>query len=251
MGCADKGMLVPLALDGELDAEAAVEFEQHLAHCPDCAVDHARLKGLKAALAAGLDRPLAPAALRDRILAALPEPEGTGLHRFRRPGWTATAGLAVGAALAASLATFLLVRPTEEDRLTQEIVSSHVRALASGHLTDLAASEPGTLQPWLAERVASTTPVRDLSKSGYRLAGARLDYLDRDRIVAVVYRRDAHLFTLYVVKTPAARDGESDAVIRQGYAVCHWTRTGLTFWAVSDADPEQLEAFEDAATGSG
>lgn len=38
--------------------------------------------------------------------------------------------------------------------------------------------------------------------------------------------------------------------MRQGYAVCHWSRQGLTDWVVSDMDPDQLEAFEDLVTGA-
>ena len=51
--------------------------------------------------------------------------------------------------------------------------------------------------------------------------------------------------------TPQAPPGDTDAVVRRGYAVCHWTRAGLTYWAVADVDPEQLETFEDLVTKSG
>jgi anti-sigma factor (TIGR02949 family) len=249
MGCADKAPLVALALDGELGPADVAELDRHLAECSACAVEYAQLKALRQSLRAALPRPEAPPELRRRILAAIPDPRP--VRRFRRIGWPTVLAAALGSAVAASLATFLLVHPTEEDRMTQEIVSSHVRSLVSGHLTDLAASDPGEVEPWFNGRLDMAPPVRDLSAEGFQLAGARVDYLDRNRTAALVYRRGAHVFSLYVLDTPKQPEGDSDAVLRQGYAVCHWTKNGLTFWAVADVDPEQLEAFEDLVTGKG
>ena len=73
MSCADKGLLVDLALDDELDVASLAEFERHLQECPDCAVAFARQKALRGALRAQMPRHKTPSALVQRIREALPD----------------------------------------------------------------------------------------------------------------------------------------------------------------------------------
>jgi anti-sigma factor RsiW len=229
-----------------------------MAECPDCAVEFARQKALRAALRTDLQRFAAPAGLAERISAMLrhsadPPSEAAPAAAAPQPGavrrrlgmlWPVLAS-----ALAASLMTFWVMHTTPEERMTEAIVASHVRSLFSGHLTDLASADARAVKPWFAGKLDLAPPVRDLSDQGFELAGARLDYVDGHRTAALVYRRGAHILTLYVFNTPDAAATASDAVIRQGYAVCHWTRQGITFWAVSDLEPAELESFEDLVAG--
>ncbi len=132
--------------------------------------------------------------------------------------------------------------------MTEAIVTGHIRALEADHLTDLASADAGTVRPWITGKLHAALPVSDLSAEGYVLQGARLDYVDGQKTAGLVYRTGEHVLTLYVLSTPKAPPGDSDAVTRHGYAVCHWTRGGLTYWAVGNVDTEALESFEDLVT---
>jgi len=245
MGCADKGMLIPLALDDELDAAAVADLHQHLARCPDCARDWAQLTALRAALKRSLPRVPAPAALRARILADLPgEPEVIRWRRFRIAGMAAA-----GLALAAMVMLVMLPNGREEDRLTAEILAAHRLAVTEGPLTEIATADPAALRPFLAAHLAQPPVIPDLTRSGWTLLGGRLEAVAGTPVVALAYRRDAHVITLALQATPSRPDGESEAETRSGYAACHWTKGGVTFWAVGDVDTEMLERFEDAVTG--
>lgn len=273
MSCADKCLLVDLALDDELDVAGLAEFERHLQECPDCAVAFARQKALRGALRVQLPRHRTPSELVQRIRDALPEvpdaaaapaePEaGVAEANEPRPdnmvAWPSAATRSrlkmlvsgLGGAIAATLATVWLMHVTPEERMTRAVVESHVRALMSGRLLDLASADPQAIRPWFTGRVDVSPPVKDLSAHGYELIGARLDYVDNRRAAALVYKHNEHVITLYIFATPSAPMSESDAVMRQGYNVCHWSRHGLTDWVVSDIDSEQLEEFEDLVTGS-
>ena len=266
MSCADKTLLVDLALDDELDAAGLAEFEQHLKDCPDCAVAFARQKALRGALRGRLPRHLVPPALVQRIRNALPD--GVPALPVEAPAapvppapvsfWPSPAarqrGLQVlaafGGAVAAALVTVWIMHVTPEERMTRAVVESHVRALMSGRMLDVASADPKTIRPWFTGRVDVSPPVKDLSAKGFELVGARLDYVDNRRAAALVYRHNEHMITLYIFAAPNAPMGDSDAVVRQGYAVCHWSRHGMTDWVVSDMEPEQLEQFEDLVTGA-
>ncbi|GGF39938.1 membrane protein [Aliidongia dinghuensis] len=281
MSCEDKCLLVDLALDGELDAAGIADFERHLQTCADCAVAFARNKALRTALRAQLPRYRAPSGLVQRIREALPDPAEPPtlveplverpVERLAEPepalvpasdptkvvslpartrGRLAMALAGLGGALAAALATAWIMHVTPEDRMTQAVVESHVRSLMSGHLLDVASDDPKTIRPWFTGRLDVAPPVKDLSADGFELVGARLDYVDNKRAAALIYRHHDRIVTLYVFSTPSAPTFSSDAVVHQGYAVCHWSRRGITDWVVSDLDPEELERFEDLVTGT-
>jgi len=82
---------------------------EHLAACPDCAAEHARLAALPALLARaeGLDIPAAPPAVEERLLDQLAQAGGASrrAHRPRRrlPGWLRGRGLVAGALAGAVL----------------------------------------------------------------------------------------------------------------------------------------------------
>jgi anti-sigma factor RsiW len=264
MSCADKGLLVDLALDDELDVASLAEFERHLQECPDCAVAFARQKALRGALRAQMPRHKTPSALVQRIREALPDEVPAAVAPavaapalvVALPAWPSAATSArvklmlsgLGGALAAALATVWFMHVTPEDRMTRAVVESHVRALMSGRMYDIASADPKTIRPWFTGRLDVSPPVKDLSAHGYDLMGARLDYIDNRRAAALIYRRNEHVITLYIFATPSAAMSESDPVVRQGYAVCHWSRHGLTDWVVSDIDPDELEEFENLVT---
>ena len=135
------------------------------------------------------------------------------------------------------------LQPGAEERLAREVVDGHVRSLMADHLMDIASSDQHTVKPWIAGKLDFSPPVMDLAAQGYALAGGRLDYLDGRSVMALVYRRHAHVINLFV--WPQATDADSGARFdsRQGYNVAHFTRTGMAFWAVSDLNPEEFKAF--------
>jgi anti-sigma factor RsiW len=82
--------------------------------------------------------------------------------------------------------------------------------------------------------------VHDLAAQGYALTGGRLDVIGGRPVAALVYRERAHVINLFVWPAPARA---ADAQIRQGFSLAGWTQNGMQFWAVSDASPQDLQAF--------
>jgi anti-sigma factor RsiW len=101
---------------GGLDEEEAAILRAHLATCPGCAAEHARLAPLPGllTLAAGAEAAVAdppPPALEERLLDAVareaPVRRRRRHPRLRRPGWVPI-GLATAAAAAAAVAVLVL-----------------------------------------------------------------------------------------------------------------------------------------------
>ena len=135
MTCDEAEILLHALIDGELDAGHAREVEAHIATCPGCAARLAAYRQMSRQIADADLRFTAPAGLRLRIEAALPQP------RAQAPSRRAVLrGFAMGSAasaIAASGLVAIVLRSDDEARIKSEIVSAHLRSLQAGHLTDV------------------------------------------------------------------------------------------------------------------
>jgi len=239
--CPDKEMLLHGLLDGELDAANVQAVEGHLKTCPGCAEAYRDLQALRTRIAAPGIAYTAPDALRARLEAmAAPPPARPARVRAAAP-W-AVSGLF--AALAAGLA-IAVVQPTTL-ALQDQLVASHVRSTLAQHLVDVETSDRHTVKPWFNGKIDFAPPVVDLAGEGFPLVGGRLDYLDHRVVAALVYRRNKHVVNLFVWPVKPGLLPARDAAPPAGYSVVHWTQGPLQFWAVSDVEPRDLEAFHQA-----
>lgn len=239
--CPDKELLLHALVDGELDARSALELEAHVASCPGCAAELRGIREVKAALSSQGLGYTAPQSLLDRLDAAIAG-ETAPLRPRRRVGvesWVMGGSMA---ALAASLALFTLV-PSGAS-LESQLIDAQTRSLEAQHLVDVPTSDRHTVKPWFNGKVDFAPPVADLAAQGYPLVGGRLDHLDGRDVAAIVYRRRAHVINLFVWK--GAGPATPNLERREGYALVHWGSAGLTFWAVSDVDPGDLQGFQRA-----
>jgi anti-sigma factor RsiW len=245
--CPDKEPMLHALLDGELDAANASALETHLAACPDCA---RRLEDLKALHERLTELPPTPApeALKGRIEAMI----GAETRRAARPAarWTRPGPLAgwLAAGAMTAVAASLVVTPLATGpSLPQQLADAHVRSLLADHLVDVPTSDRHVVRPWFNGRIGfAPPPAPDLAAQGFPLIGGRLDYADGRPIAALVYRRRAHVINLFVL--PARRGLALPRLgpARGGYAMLHWTDKGLDYWAVSDAEPGELNGFREA-----
>jgi len=248
--CEDRELLLHAFADGELDARSDLELEAHLAGCQKCAAELQGIRQVKAALAA---RPLgyvAPKSLLDRVEAAIAaesSPPGAG-RRTGAGGWLIGGGIGSIGALAASLALFAII--PRGASLEAQLVDAQARSLEAQHLVDVQTSDRHVVKPWFNGKVDFAPPVVDLVGQGYPLVGGRLDRLDGRRVAALVFHRRAHVINLFI--WPGAGPAQPVLERKDGYGLVHWGAGGLTFWAVSDVDPHDLQAFGQAyraATG--
>lgn len=201
-------------------------------------------------------RHAAPAGLQQRIVTALraspgatPTPVAPAIP-FVKPRWQQWLPLATAFAcgvFAAVGVAFFQFNEYEEDLLSQEVVSSHVRSLMASHLADVASSDQHTVKPWFAGKLDFSPPVFDLAAEGFPLAGGRLDYLGQRPVAALVYRHGGHWINVFVWPAPGSSPGAlfhpSPSLARQGYHLAGWNSGGMQFWAVSDINAADLQAL--------
>ena len=243
MTCDEARIMLHALLDGELDAGHAREVEAHIAGCPDCAAEFAAQTEMQRVLADTNLRYTAPASLRDRIEASLPEPQRQQpTRRFLLRGFAM--GSAVSA-LAATGIVAVVLRQDDQQRILSEVVSAHLRSLQAGHLIDVVSTDQHTVKPWFNGKLDVAPPVIDLTAQGFTLVGGRLDYIDARAIGAVVYKRRQHVINLFVAQTSSTEHRPPKTQTMQGFNCRRWGERGLNFWAVSDIGNDELAEFVD------
>jgi anti-sigma factor RsiW len=247
MSCEELADLLHPFADGELDLVRSLAVERHLEGCAGCARAVKQLKALQVALAEPALYYRAPAALRDRVRAGLRPARRTRAGSRPIP-WHV---LAVAASLAfvATLAWTTLrgpAFPSADERVAQQVAASHVRSLMlPGRDVDVASSDQHTVKPWFKGQVTFSPPVKKMDGSGFELVGGRLDYLDRQKVAALVYKRRAHVISLFIWPAAERSARPLQALTDQGYHIFHWSDGDLTYWAASDLNEAELREFVD------
>jgi anti-sigma factor (TIGR02949 family) len=239
-------------LDGELAPTVAGYVAAHVADCTECAQRLAEARAVSRAVHEELPALAAPDELRSRVLSAIRAPAASpGTTRGRRsawrPQWLAAAGLFLAAGGAGWLAGAAHGRSGVADGgsvgVRDAIVASHLRSLQASHLVDVPSSDRHTVKPWFNGRLDFSPPVVDLTTQGFPLIGGRLDYIDGHPAAALVYGRARHMINVFIWPTRPDEPAEARPSALRGYNVRHWTRDGMTYWAVSDVASTDLDTF--------
>jgi anti-sigma factor RsiW len=240
----DAQQLLPAYVDQELDVVDALAVARHLETCLECRREVDEQRSVSRRTRAGAARFEAPPALLAQVLAT-PPAQRPSRAQLSGANWWRTASAALAASLALALAWGIdeyRVLPSAQQRLTEELVTNHVRSLQVDHLTDVASTDQHTVKPWFIGKLDFSPPVVDLAPQGFPLVGGRLDYLGGHDVAVLVYRHNRHPINLYV--WPAAGAPAAPLATQvHGYHLARWSAGGMDFAAVSDAADGSLPQF--------
>jgi anti-sigma factor RsiW len=241
MDCNETRRWLPAHLDGELDLVHDAEVGAHLQTCTACAEAARRQSALRELVREKLPPFVPPPHLATRIRAQLREERVAVPSRsFWWPAWS-FAGALAGLCLAALVGYQWGNHHAQAAQFSDEVVSSHLRAMMTDHLTDVVSSDRHTVKPWLSGKLDFSPPVADLAADGFPLLGARLERFGGQTTAALVYQRHKHFVTVYVWPAKAALPFTEASQL--GYQMCAWRQGGMNFVAVSDITESDLDDF--------
>jgi len=246
MNCQQAKPLIDAYADGELGASAVLELEQHLQSCPECAAALRNVQNLKKALKQDALYFSAPEELRRRVQAQLPSSTKAANKRSGSAwhwNWLTAAMSGAFAVCLALLVAVTISRPSSEQLLAQEVVSSHIRSLMPGHTMDVISTDQHTVKPWFNGKVDFSPPVKDLAQQEFPLVGGRLDYIKGRSVATLVFQRHKHMISLYVWPAKNKSIAPSAPAPIQGFNIIRWSDGQMNFWAVSDLNKAELMEF--------
>ena len=244
MACKDIQHNIEAYLDGELTLSDRRDFEEHLIDCPNCQarLDSVRQLNISIQKIGYVSR---PAGLRRNIKKGLRDISGEDSARFN---WSQLLSFGGASAALASITvwammSFMIGAPMQA-QFTDELINAHVRSLMVDHMTDIASSDQHTVKPWFNGRLDFSPTVMDLKTQGFPLIGGRLDYLQKQPVAALVYKRRAHVINLFIHRSARAARAEPAALLQQqGYQLINWQQQGLQYTLVSDLNSKELQEF--------
>ena len=161
------------------------------------------------------------------------------------------ASLGTAMVLALSI-NMVFLSSTQDDRVLDAVVASHVRSTVGQHLADVASSDNHTVKPWLSSKLGFSPPVSELQLPGSTLLGGRVDYVDGRPVAALAYRQGQHVVNSFLWPN----DGKDRPVAfsaERGFQIAHWSRGGMNRWVISDLGRDEfavvVSALQVADTG--
>ena len=82
--------------------------------------------------------------------------------------------------------------------------------------------------------------MKDLATRGFALIGGRVDYIDQRPVAALVFQRSKHVISLFTWPAGSSVTGVRS---QNGYHFVIWSKDGMTYWAVSDLNLDDLKQF--------
>jgi anti-sigma factor RsiW len=244
MRCEDCRPLLDGYADNELNPRDTARVRDHLEECGACAAEHRMLTELSARVQAAIERPIAPDVLRARIRGELARAEPTVTRARATSAWRMAAAGVLIAVVSAAGGAYLSGRPAAHQRMVRDaVLSSHVRSLMAGHLTDVASTDQHNVKPWFAGRTSFSPVVPRLDSAGFPLVGGRLDYVGDRVAAAIVYGRRQHVINVFSWPESGARGGDPTLTSEHGYHLVRWVDAGVEYWAASDVSVADLNTF--------
>jgi anti-sigma factor RsiW len=226
--------------DGELEPALGASVRDHVAMCAAC---RQRLMDLESLGRVVRRVPYYTAS--DQLRATLATSRARAPWRPNLLAWAAVLTMVAslgGSAMFVRRSISAARAANVADTVAEDIVGSHVRATMGDHLFDVRSTDQHTVKPWFTGKLDFSPPVQDLVAMGFPLVGGRLDYVAGRPAAALVYQRRQHVIDLFVWPESATSQ-RPDARSMRGFQLRRWTQKGMSFWAVSDLNDEELDQF--------
>jgi anti-sigma factor RsiW len=259
MRCEQARSQIGMLIDGELPASDRDAVIDHTAGCAECTRYRNELGSMRSHLK--LAREAMPARLPGRVSARLaieaadaetnagaatgpPRTRSTSKIMHRLLSYLPQAAVILLACAISIAGTAWWIHRTDVQHDTShDVIAAHVRSLLQESPVQIGSLDTHTVKPWFAGRLEYSPVVKDLSTEGFQLVGGRLDYVDGQRVAALVYKRRLHQISVFTWPVAGQPIAPYSARI-DGYSLLGWSKAGMVYWAASDLNEGELRELQ-------
>ncbi|MDE2219320.1 MAG: zf-HC2 domain-containing protein [Gammaproteobacteria bacterium] len=243
MNHAEARALLEAYLDEQLEIGDTVRVAAHLAECESCRAWLGERRALRAQLRTAPLRYRMPAALAAEIRSQAVPARGAPLRqRLLEMQWPRALAASVLVGLAGLWAGHAL---TVRRIAGEEWVGAYVRSNLGARSLDVLSSDHHTVKPWLSARLTYSPPVPEMSGPDDELLGARVDYIERSAVAALVYRHGKHQVDVFVWPERERPDPATaaNAAPIAGFRLLSSRAAGFNVVIVSDMSASEMIGF--------
>ena len=225
-------------VDGELIAEAAAEFETHMAGCARCTAEVASLLRMKREMRVAKMQFVPSTEFRMRVRKQITGNLSEKNEPKRKWAWPAVIALA---AVLLVVITVGVMRMPARAGGWDEVVDLHATAMASVNPYDVVSSDRHTVKPWFQGRIPFSFNIPEMAGTGYSLLGGRLVYLHQQPVAQLIVAHGAHRISVMV-----SRDGDAGADeggLHNSFHTAAWRSGELRYRVVGDADEAAIDGL--------
>jgi len=242
MNCTHAHQILDAWIDNELDGATSTQIALHLKECSACLALKTGRDQLRLKVRAHAPYFNAPTSLRHSAESFTGKAGSTRSNKSnKKPSWRMTGALISITACMGVLAGYLIGAPAENS-MREQVVGSHVASLSdTQQLVAVASEDRHIIKPWFQGKIDFAPAVKELSKEGFMLQGARLDHVGERPAAALVYRIRNHTINVFVWRAGDERSAAPVTTVVRGFSVTSWTNGGLRYSAISDVNRPDLE----------
>jgi anti-sigma factor RsiW len=235
--------LLEAYVDEQLGIADSVRVEAHLLVCETCQGWLRDRRALRERVHAAQLRYLMPADFEASLRAQLePAPTARPSRSMLAASWPRALAASLVVGLTGLWVGHLLgARGSAADQW----VGAYVRSNLSTHPLDVPSSDHHTVKPWLSARLPYSPPVPEISGPDDELLGARIDYIERTAVAALVYRHGKHQVDVFVWPAGAQPEAASATAPIAGFHVTSARVRGFNAVFVSDMAAPELDGFRE------
>jgi anti-sigma factor RsiW len=225
---------IALYADGELDGPEEKEVSAHMRSCADCTAAMVELMDMKKAVRIAGKRFTAPPELRASLARMSPS------RAIKIPGLLWKWGLAAAClALLVASGTVMYSRLDRSDPMVAELVDQHVTTLASPNPVDIISTDRHTVKPWFQGKLPFTFNPPELAGSRFNMIGGKVVYARQSPGAELLCQTGQHRISIFVFQAHDKEEKSPRLGRNLSFTVSDWTQSGLHFYLVTDASPEE------------
>jgi anti-sigma factor RsiW len=230
--------------DGEVNLTSEHQIQAHLCTCASCASQYQRLRSTRNWIHSSAPYYQVPADLAEKVQNALKHQEHVQAGA-RLVFWRRLAAAAVLMLVAIVAWAFILhpwqKAPNPPLALSDQVTASYVRFVTGISPTQFVSTDPQAIQVWMDAQLSYSINPGDYASEGFALTGARLDFIENQKVGVLIYRHANHDINLFVWPSGTGMDLCVDTFTQRGYNSVSFVTSGMKYWAISDLDAKSVE----------
>jgi mycothiol system anti-sigma-R factor len=190
-----------LLIDGELDNNESLLVKEHILSCPLCTLMLENEKKIDLLIRQCIPKTEAPFALKEAILNRLEESTKPRLlPRIIFQQRPVLISILVVLLLAISSVPIIIKKQVAFPVFSAS-VSSHIKFLQGALPLEITSRNPSEIKNWFQGKLDFAVTIPDLSGKGANLVGARICYLKDREAAYLIYEKESHNISVFVMDT--------------------------------------------------